>query len=133
MRDRRDDMKKKNILISIVAISIVFMISFPTISHAGTWGDIFKGADDFVSKGNVMIDESKLEDASASMYYILLYIGIATASIMGVVLGIKFMSASAEDKAKVKEQLIPYVIGCVIVFGAFAIWKLVVTVMNNVV
>lgn len=126
-------MKKRNILISIVAISIIFMISFPTISHAGIWGDIFKGADDFVSKGKVQVDEDKLEDASASIYYILLYIGIAAASIIGVVLGIKFMSASAEDKAKVKEQLIPYVIGCVIVFGAFAIWKLVVTVMNNVV
>lgn len=125
-------MRKKIILIFVISIVILYIVSFPTISNAGIWDDIFKGADDFVSKGNVQVDEDKLKDASASIYYILLYIGIAAASIIGVVLGIQFMSASAEDKAKVKEQLIPYVIGCVVVFGAFAIWKLVVSVLNNV-
>lgn len=125
-------MKKNKFLINIFIIIMVFMVLFPTMSHAGIWGNIFGGADNFVSQGTVQVDNDKLEDASASIYYILLYIGIAVASIIGVVLGIQFMSASAEDKAKVKEQLIPYVIGCAIVFGAFAIWKLVVTVLNNV-
>ncbi len=30
---------------------------------------------------------------------------------------------SVEAKAQIKEKLIPYVVGCAIMFGAFGIWK----------
>ena len=41
------------------------------------------------------------------------------------------MIASAEDKAKIKEAMIPYVLGCIVIFGAFGIWKLAITILNN--
>lgn len=46
--------------------------------------------------------------------------------LVGTIIGIQFMVASAEDKAKVKEALVPYVIGCAVIFGAFSIWKVAV-------
>ena len=52
------------------------------------------------------------------------------AVIIGMVIGIQFMTASVEEKAKIKESLVPYVVGCVVVFGAFGIWKLAVTVLS---
>ena len=124
---------KKIVLILVEIILIVVIISFPTFSRAGIWSDIFGGADGFVSKGDIQVDDTKLKDASDSIYFILLYVAIAAAVIVGAILGIQFMLASAEDKAKVKEQLIPYVAGCAIGFGAFAIWRLAVVVLNNVV
>lgn len=51
--------------------------------------------------------------------------------IVGIIIGIQFMVASAEDKAKVKEALVPYVIGCVVIFGAFTIWSVVVNIMQK--
>ena len=36
-----------------------------------------------------------------------------------------------EEKVKVKETLIPYVAGCIIIFGAFTIWKVVVEVLKS--
>ena len=59
-------------------------------------------------------------------------IGIVVMLLVGTIIGIQFMVASAEDKAKVKETLVPYVIGCVVIFGAFAIWKLAVTVFSQI-
>ncbi|MCI8481836.1 MAG: hypothetical protein HFJ27_01800 [Clostridia bacterium] len=50
---------------------------------------------------------------------------------IGMYLGIKFMISSAEDKAKVKEALIPYIAGCVVVFGAFTIWRLVILLLSG--
>ena len=35
------------------------------------------------------------------------------------------MLGSIEEKAQVKEALIPFIIGCIVVFGAFGIWKIV--------
>lgn len=46
--------------------------------------------------------------------------------IVGIIIGIQFMVASAEDKAKVKEALVPYVVGCIVIFGAFTIWSIAV-------
>ena len=51
---------------------------------------------------------------------------------VGMFLGIKFMISSAEDKAKVKEALIPYIAGCVVIFGAFIIWKLTILLLGRI-
>ena len=54
------------------------------------------------------------------------------AVISGIIIGIKYMLGSAEEKADIKGLLIPYIVGCVIIFGSFAIWKLVVTILQGV-
>lgn len=42
------------------------------------------------------------------------------------------MVGSVEQKAKVKDSLLPYIIGCIVIFGAFGIWKLVLTILENI-
>lgn len=42
------------------------------------------------------------------------------------------MVASAEDKAKVKEALIPYIVGCIVIFGAFTIWSIAVNMGQSI-
>ena len=37
------------------------------------------------------------------------------------------MLGSIEEKANIKESLIPFVIGCIVVFGAFGIWRIFVS------
>ena len=66
------------------------------------------------------------------MYNILLGIGVFLAVAVGMYLAIKFMLASAEDKAKVKESLVPYIAGCVVIFGAFTIWKLAIVLLSGI-
>lgn len=78
------------------------------------------------------IDSTNLQSASNTIYNILLGIGVFLAVAVGMYLGIKFMLASAEDKAKVKESLIPYIAGCVVIFGAFTIWKLAITLLSGI-
>lgn len=77
------------------------------------------------------INEGSLKEMSDTIYNILLGIGIVVAVAVGAYLGIQFMVSSVENKAKVKESLIIFVIGCCIVFGAFGIWKVVINVMSS--
>ena len=65
------------------------------------------------------------------MFKLLMAIGIVVMFIVGTVIGIQFMVASAEDKAKVKEALIPYIIGCAVIFGAFTIWSIAVRLLQS--
>ena len=119
--------------------------SSQTSSQKATPDNVITGANDFVKKGeeNFKEDEEKLEkdgketrtqqltNTSNFIYNILLAIAMIIAMAIGIVIGIKFMMASASEKAEVKELLVPYVVGCIVVFGAMGIWKLAVTVFSE--
>lgn len=93
---------------------------------------IKNGSKDLKEGQKKTIIEQKLKEDLSSIYGILLAIGTVLTVIVGVILGIKFMVSSAEDKAHIKEMMIPYVIGCVIIFGAFGIWAFAVEVLNQI-
>ncbi len=48
----------------------------------------------------------------------LTYGGMALAVIMLIVIGIKYMVGSAEEKAEYKKTLVPYVVGAILIFAA---------------
>lgn len=95
---------------------------------------VISGGDSFIDAGKdglAQIDKGSLQNASSSIYNILLICGMIVAVLIGAILGIKFMIGSVEEKAEIKAALVPFIIGCVVVFGAFGIWKIVVTIGNN--
>ena len=95
--------------------------------------DVISDSDSFVNLGtDEKVTTSNLKAFSRNIYNILLTLGIAVAVISGIIIGIKYMLGSAEEKADIKGLLIPYIVGCVIIFGSFAIWKLVVTILQGV-
>lgn len=96
--------------------------------------DVISGGDSFIQAGkdgSAKIDKGSLQNASSSIYNILLICGVIIAVLIGSIIGIKFMIGSVEEKAEIKAALVPFVIGCIVVFGAFGIWKIVVTIGNN--
>ena len=105
-----------------------------TASGDHTADDVINDAKNFIQAGkdqDSKIDSENLKKASDTLYNILLSIAIVIAVVVGMYLGVKFMMSSAEDKAKVKESLIPYIAGCVVIFGAFIIWKLAILLLNK--
>lgn len=121
-------------LLKIVALICIFFIIisiFPNRSSADWVGDAKKFLK--ASEGeDIGVENGKLKDASDSIYNLLSSIGMIISVIVGIILGIKFMMASAEDKAKVKEALMPYILGCVVVFGAFGIWKIIINTFSGI-
>lgn len=112
---------------------IILCISFGAKSSYAL-GNIFSDGKAFLEEGNSIgntIDIPALTNTSDTIYNTLLAIAIMVAVIVAMVLGIQFMVASADEKAKVKEALIPFIIGCIVVFGSFTIWKIVVNIGNS--
>ena len=122
-------MKRKIFLILII---FILMICSTHIVQATTISNIIQGADGFITNGSSsdMIAGDKIKNLSDIIYNVLLILGTVIAVIVGSVLGIQFITGSVEQKAKVKDSLIPFVIGCVVIFGAFGIWKLVITILR---
>ena len=122
-------MKRK---IFFILIIFILMICSTHIVQATTISNIIQGADGFITNGSSsdMIAGDKIKNLSDIIYNELLILGTVIAVIVGSVLGIQFITGSVEQKAKVKDSLIPFVIGCVVIFGAFGIWKLVITILR---
>ena len=100
------------------------------------WGTIFQAGDDFIQEGKDAsgdtIQDSSVKGEFNRIYNILFGAGIALSVIIGAILGIKFMVSTVEEQAKIKEMLIPYILGCAIIFGAFGIWKLAINIFSNI-
>ena len=120
----------KNIkIIFVIIISILLIFSIPIYSNA--FDKILSDGKSFIEVGNsgtgitIADQESKIKEISNTVSSILLTIALGATVISGVVMGINFAMQSVEDKAKIKESMVPWIIGIVISFGAYGIWKLV--------
>lgn len=125
-------MKKK--IIKIVFIIFIILNIFVSNSKAFTLSEILNAGKDFInsSNGRTEIGQSDINDLSYTIYGILQTIAIAAALIIATVLGIIYITGSVETQAQVKKTMIPFIVGCVVAFGAFGIWRLVINIIQDV-
>jgi len=127
---------KKIILSLITFMMITMMLCFSSETYAVS--EFTNSGDDFLSIGknaynaNKPLDEGALKITSGEIFNILFTIGAVLSIGVGLVIGIQFITGSVEEKAKIKETMIPYVVGCVIIFSAFTIWKIVIELGTSV-
>lgn len=123
---------KKNVLkIFCLIILVVNLLMFGGKVYAS---ESIQEADNFIqtgTTGKVPIEDDELREMSNMLYNALLIVAIIIAVIVGLVIGIQFMTGSVAQKAKIKETLIPYVAGCIVIFGTFGIWRLVVNILRQ--
>lgn len=127
----------KRILKYMIDILIIFIILFGINTKVFAWSEVIDDAKAFVSTGDTADDKVEIkpedvEDLSGFIYNILFAAGIVISVIVATVLGVQFMIGGAEGKAKVMEMLVPFIIGCVVVFGAFGLWKIAITVGKKI-
>ena len=121
-------MKKSIKSIMIVLMIVAMMLTFSsTVSMAvdaetiagSLTGSVSGAQDSVVSIGNQIIG-------------IITTVGVVVAVVVLLVLGIKYMMGSASEKAEYKKTMIPYLVGSILIFGASAITKVVVSLGSNI-
>ncbi len=112
-------MKLITIIATALCIVMIASISFAAISTT----DI---------NGQANIDDTKLKNAGNQIATIIRTVGIILSVIILMVLGIKYMMGSAEEKAEYKKTMIPYIVGAVILFGASALAGAVVNLAQGI-
>lgn len=96
-------------VLSILAISIMLLIVASNFVLAVDPGTI---------TGTQTTGASKVTDIGKKIVGIIQTVGSVAAVVVLVVLGIKYMIGSTEEKAEYKKTLIPYVIGAILIFAA---------------
>lgn len=128
-------MKNKTIKILIIILLLIAITNMFCInSYASGLSDVVSGGKGFLeaSDSTVKINENVGKIASSDIYNMLLMISFVVVAVVGVILGIKFMSTDAENKADAKKSLVIFLIGCIVIYGSFGIWKIVVTFMQTI-
>lgn len=143
-------MKKINrITKSIIILLIAFMMLFATkvsaaelsttepIKVAGL-GQIISAGNEFIDKGEKaqQNDTDTTVDSFAEQLApigsILAGVGIVIFMVVLAIMAIKWIVAKPDDKAKLKQAFIGYVVSAIVFFGAIGIWRLVIGIMGNV-
>lgn len=86
---------------------------------------VFTGMQDSTS---FTLGTGKISGVLNTIIGLIQFAGSGISIITVTVLGIKYMMASANEKADLKKQAIPIVIGCVLLFGAVNISNIIFTV-----
>lgn len=135
-----DKMNKITKSTLIIIISTLLIFSIPLYSKAMTFDEIKENGDSFLSAGdseenNVSITPSEegLKKISNTVSNVLLTVALGVTLISAVVMGINFTVQSVEDKAKIKESMVPWIIGIFVSFGAYGIWKITMSVFYQLV
>ena len=119
-------MSKKTLkLISIVTIILsVVMVGVTCFADDVTPGQI-TGTGTGVQTGIIV-------NAGNQIAAIIRTVGIVASVIILMILGIKYMMGSAEEKADYKKTMIPYVVGAVVLFGASALAGAIVELAQGI-
>lgn len=116
-------------------IVLIIILNFNTICFAAPNSDLIGTARNWIilgkeSRANVTIDSDWTE--FNDLAGVLFGIGIFVILIVGMTIGIRYVfSASSEQKAKIKDNMIPFIIGTVMILGALGIWKFVVELLEG--
>lgn len=124
-------MKSKELIYKIIFIILIFVLATCNISVYAT-DEIIEGAEEFLAAGDdSVLDHTRIRNTSDSVFNIFSVFGTVIVLIVGAVLGLQFIIGSTEEKAKIKESLIPYVIGSIVIFAAVGIWSLFMNVFQD--
>jgi len=102
---------KKEEKILIVLINIILILFLISNVVFGTLIDEFEKSIDTSGAG-------ELKDTGETILGVIQVIGTITAVAMLMILGVKYMMGSADQKAEYRKSMLPYFIGAILIFAA---------------
>ena len=126
---------KRNILktvsILLIALAIIFTFtntafaSTPTTTNTTTASDKTGFESITADSGRTGGADGAITNVLSGILYIAQLIGMGVATIMLLVLAIKYIAASPNDKAEIKKHAVVYIVGAVILFSASGILAII--------
>ena len=121
--------KKQVKVISILLIVVALVASLSTIALAANTD--MSGTIDQIAQGKPSVQNDKIIGLGQSIVTIMQTVGIVVAVVVLLVLGIKYMMGSAEEKAEYKKTMIPYLVGAILIFASTTIVNVVYQLANG--
>ena len=126
--------KKSLLIISLFLLIIkIFMVNCYKV-EALTLKEMQEQTKEFLTTGETEADSIETDgifDDLVGMGSILTTIGAGVMVAVTLYMGIRFITATPEAQAKLKQQLIGLVVAGFVIFGAYYIWKIVINIVEK--
>ena len=122
--------------IAVVVTALMIINLAQPVAEARSFNLMNEDIKDWLEKGQKngdgAIDEQGIIDILRPIIEILTAIGVIVLVAVTIIMGIKYMFATPEEAAKLKQQLIGLVVSAVVVLGATTIWRIILDVLNKI-
>ncbi len=110
-------------IISILVIMLMISLIFMTYKTYATTTDVDEGLENVINGMSPTTNMANPSDSNIaktinSVIGVIQMVGTGISLIVITMLGIKYIIASPGEKAETKKQIMPILIGCVLLFGA---------------
>lgn len=119
-------MKKTVKILSIVLLAVMMVAFMATMVNA---------APDTVISGLQSPDygnEGEITTLGQKIVGIIQIVGVVIAVVVILVIGIKYLIGSAEEKAEYKKTMIPYIVGAVLIFAGTSIVRVIYSMTSQI-
>lgn len=119
-------MRKKILKIIILIIYVILTLSVLSNVYAGTISESFNG-----NLGSVEEKTTPIITILSAILFVIRIVGVSIATVILMVIGCKYMVASAGDRADIKKYAMSYIIGAIVMFGAAGIAAVLQEIITN--
>lgn len=123
-------MKKTVKIISVLLIAIMLVASLSSIAYASTTGDTLNKMLNAQKNGSAN-GTNEITTLGGRVVGIVQVVGVIIAVIILLVIGIKYMLGSAEEKAEYKKTMMPYLVGALLIFAGSTIVNAIYNIMTG--
>lgn len=125
------------IIIKIFLITVLLAVLLCTYINKYTYAEDMSLKGDFDTSqwnpsSSTQHEEQKLKEIGNRIIGTIQVIGSIVSVLAIIIIGIRYMACSAEEKAQYKETMGPYFIGAVLVFGITTLLKIVYDIAQSV-
>lgn len=130
-------MNGKKILHKMILLVIIIniVLSFKSASEAFSLQEMFDKANLFkligLPEANEILSQQTLEKIFIPIGQVLVTIAGIVLVIVTLIMAIKYLTANAEQRGKLKQQLVGLVVSTVVIYGAVGIWSIIKNLMES--
>ncbi len=118
-------------LMKFLLIFFILILTTSATCYASDWESIKGAADKFIEKGGSGANIGDVNQLVSGLANILTTVGVVVVLAGLLIIGIKYMTASPEEAAKLKTKLVGLVVSGVVVIGAYGIWRLAFNIFSE--
>ena len=119
----------KKYIISIIAITLLVIVATSALYQVQAVGlDVFDDPEQYKTNEG---DNSKLLDIGNIIVWLVRTVGTSISILMLVIIGIKYIMGSVQEKAEYKKTMWPYVLGAILIFAGASITNMIYEMMNQ--
>ena len=120
---------KRMRVVQIIIMIITLMMTLGTVVFAELSGEII--TNNFKPGELTGDDYDEAFNMASTIVGALTTVGIVVAVVGIIILGLKYMMGSVEQKADYKKTMIPYLVGCILIFSISTIVSIIYSLVSQ--